>query len=152
MNAGQNLRELGLSLPEAPAPVGSYVPGIRVGNVVMTSGQLPFADGELMHPGHVGAEVTVEQAAQCAKVAALNALAVAAAAAGGLDKIRRIVRVAMFVASAPGFNQQPKVANGASDLLARVFGDNGKHVRAAVGTNELPLNSCVELELTVEVA
>ena len=152
MSAETNLSKLGLSLPEVPAPVGSYVPGLRTGNLVMTSGQLPFAGGRLMHPGHVGGEVTLEQARECAKVAALNALAVAAQTAGGLDKIKRVVRLAVYVASAAGFNEQPKVANGASDLLADIFGENGKHARAAVGTNELPLNSCVELELTVEVA
>jgi len=152
MSAEQKLGKLGLSLPQAPAPVGSYVPGLRVGNLVVTSGQLPFAEGRLLHPGHVGGEVTVEQAQQCAKIAALNGLAVAAQSAGGLERIKRVVRLAVYVASAPGFNEQPQVANGASDLLVEIFGEAGKHVRAAVGTNELPLNSCLELELTVEVA
>ena len=151
MSAAANLSRLGLALPKVPTPVGSYVPGVRVGNLVLTSGQLPFADGELMYPGHVGADVTIDQACACAKCAALNALAVAAKTAGGLDRIKRIIRLAVYVASAPGFNEQPKVANGASDLLADIFGDHGKHARAAVGTNELPLNSCLELELTVEV-
>jgi enamine deaminase RidA (YjgF/YER057c/UK114 family) len=152
MSAQENLKKLGITLPEAPAPVGSYVPGIRTGHLIMTSGQLPFADGALMYPGHVGAEVSLENARECAKTAALNALAIAAQMAGGLDKIKRVVRVAMFVASAPGFHDQPKVANGASDLLVEIFGGAGRHVRAAVGVNELPLNSCVEVELTIEAA
>ena len=150
MTAQQALSRLGLTLPEPPAPVGSYVAGIRTGSLVMTSGQLPFADGKLMHPGHVGGEVSLEQAQACAKQAALNALAVAGQIAGGLDRIRQVVRVAVYVASAPGFNDQPKVANEASDLLVQIFGDAGKHVRAAIGANELPLNTCVELELVVE--
>ena len=152
MSARENLKKLGITLPEAPAPVGSYVPGIRTGHLIMTSGQIPFAEGALRHPGHVGAEVSLEQARDCAKTAALNALAIAAQMAGGLDKIKRVVRVAMFVSSAPGFHDQPKVANGASDLLVKIFGEEGRHVRAAVGVNELPLNSCVEIELTVEAA
>jgi enamine deaminase RidA (YjgF/YER057c/UK114 family) len=118
----------------------------------MTSGQLAFADGTLMHPGHVGAEVTVEQAQRCARQAVLNALAIAASQAGGVDRLARIVRLGVFIASAPGFNEQPKVANGASDLLLQIFGEQGRHVRAAVGVNELPLNACVEIELTAEIA
>lgn len=152
MTASENLKALGISLPAPPAPMGSYLPGIRIADLIVTSGQLPFADGKLMHPGHVGADVTAEQAHSCARQAALNALAIAAQLAGGLDSIGRIVRVAVFVASASGFNDQPAVANGASDLLVDIFGDAGRHARAAVGTSELPLNSCVELELTVLVA
>lgn len=152
MIASDSLKALGISLPAPPAPVGSYLPGIRIADLIITSGQLPFADGKLKHPGHVGADVTVEQARSCARQAALNALAIAAQLAGGLDSVGRIVRVAVFVASAPGFNDQPAVANGASDLLVQIFGDAGRHARAAVGTSELPLNSCVELELTAQVA
>lgn len=151
MSASENLSRLGLALPAAPAPVGSYVPGIRTGQLVMTSGQLPFVDGTLLHPGHVGNEVTLEQAQECARYAALNALAAAADVAGGLDRIVRIVRVAVFVASAAGFGDQPKVANGASDLFVEIFGEAGRHVRAAVGASGLPMHSCVELELVAEI-
>ena len=151
MSAEQRLQELGITLPAVPAPVASYVPGIRTGNLIITSGQLAFADGTLMHPGHVGGEVTLEQGQECARQAVLNALAVVASTAGGVDRISRIIRLAVFVSSAPGFNDQPKVANGASDLLVEIFGENGRHVRAAVGLNELPLNASVELELTAEV-
>ncbi len=151
MTPQQQLAELGLTLPTVPAPVASYIPGVRVGQLVLTSGQLAFADGRLMHPGHVGAEVTLEQAQACARQALLNALAIVASQAGGIDRIARIVRLGVFVASAAGFNDQPKVANGASDLLLQVFGDLGRHVRAAVGVNELPLGACVEIELTAEV-
>ena len=121
------------------------------GDVVYTSGQLPMRDGELVAAGKVGEALTIEQGAEAAQVAVLNALAQVAAAAGGLDKIERIVRLGVFVNSADGFTDQPKVANGASDLLVQIFGDAGRHARAAVGVNELPLNAPVEIEMIARI-
>jgi len=151
MVPSRRLVELGLTLPATAAPVGSYVPAIRSGPYVFTSGQLPFRDGKLVYTGKVPGDVSVEDAADGAELAVLNALAAAAQAAGGLDAIARVLRVTVFVNSSPGFTQQPKVANGASDLLAKIFGDAGRHARAAVGVAELPLNSSVELDLMVEL-
>ena len=134
------------------SPVGSYVPAVRTGNLVFVSGQLPVRDGELLATGKVGAEVSIEEAQACARQAALNALAVAADAAGGLGAIVRIVRLTGHVASAPGFTDQAKVMNAASDLMADIFGETGRHSRAALGAAELPLGSPLELEMIVEVA
>ncbi|MFQ5352591.1 MAG: RidA family protein [Candidatus Binatia bacterium] len=151
MKPSERLTELGLTLPVVAAPVGSYVPAIQTGSHILTSGQLPFRDGAVVYTGKVPRETTVEDAMKGAEIAAINAVAAAAHQAGGIDAIRRVIRVAVFVNSSPGFTEQPKVANGASDLLAKMFGDAGKHVRAAIGVSELPLNAAVELELTVEV-
>ncbi|HEY3245825.1 MAG TPA: RidA family protein [Phycisphaerae bacterium] len=148
MRPSARLKELGLTLPTLAAPIGAYVPALRVGDLVYTSGQLPFENGKLPQVGAVGRELTLEQGAAAARTAALNALAAAASAAGGIDAIARIVRVCVYVASAPGFTDQPKVANGASHLLGELFGDAGKHVRSAVGVNELPMGAPVEVELT----
>ena len=151
MSPSQRLAELGLTLPSQPAPIGSYIPGTRIGNCVLTSGQLPFVDGKLIAIGKVGKDVTLEQAQKAARQAGLNALAIAASVAGGVDHLRRIVRVAVFVNSADGFFDQPKVANGASDLMVEIFGNEGRHVRAAVGASELPMNAAVEVELMAEL-
>ncbi len=151
MKPSQKLAELGITLPGVTAPIGSYVPGIRTGNLVFVSGQLPFVDGKLLAEGKVGADVTPEQAVKAARQAGLNALGIAAHTAGGIDHITRVIRLAVFVQSAPGFSDQPKIANGASDLMTEIFGDAGKHVRAAVGANELPRNASVEVEMIVEV-
>jgi enamine deaminase RidA (YjgF/YER057c/UK114 family) len=145
------LAELGLTLPTVAAPVAAYVPAVRSGVYVYTSGQLPTVDGKLSAVGKVGDEVSAADAAGLARTCALNALAAAAAAAGGLDQIRRIVKVTGFVASAAGFSGQPQVVNGASELLLEVFGEDGKHARSAVGVAELPLNAPVEVELIAEV-
>ncbi len=152
MKPSEQLAALAIQLPTVAAPVGSYVPAARTGNLVLTSGQLPVRDGKLICAGKVGSDVTLEQAAEAARVAVLNAIAAAAGAAGGLDNIARVLRLGVFVNSAPGFTDQAKVANGASDLLVKIFGDPGKHARAAVGMAELPLGAAVELELMVEVA
>ena len=152
MTPSERLAALEMELPKVATPVGNYVPATRSGHYVYTSGQLPMRDGELVCVGKVGADVTVEEAQVAAAIAALNGLATAAQAAGGLDHITRVIRVGVFVQSAPGFTEQPKVANGASDLLVGIFGDAGKHARAAVGVNELPLNAAVEVELIVEVS
>ena len=147
----ERLAELGLTLPPVAAPGGAYVPAVRSGAFVYTSGQLPTVDGKLPVVGKVGGEVSVPDAAGLARTCALNALAAAASQAGGLDGIRRIVKVTGFVASAPGFGGQPQVVNGASELLIEVFGEYGRHARSAVGVAELPLNSPVEVELIAEV-
>ncbi|MBM4018138.1 MAG: RidA family protein [Planctomycetes bacterium] len=151
MTPEEKLAELGLALPPAPKPIGSYVPAVRTGNLVFVSGQLPMREGKLLAAGHVGREVTLEMAQACARQAALNALAVVAAEVGGLSRVARVVRITGHVASAPGFTDQPKVLNAASDLVAQVFGDAGRHSRAAVGAAELPLGAPVELEMIVEV-
>lgn len=155
MNAGSpataRLSELGVTLPAVAAPLAAYVPAVRTGNLVYTSGQLPLAAGELVHSGKVGAGVTPEQAKVAARVCALNALA-AVNALVGIDAVVRIVKVVGFVASAPGFTGQPGVVNGASEFLGEVFGAAGAHARSAVGVAELPLDAPVEVELIVEVS
>ena len=152
MKPSERLAALEMTLPKVAAPVGNYVPATRSGHQILTSGQLPVRDGQVLCTGKVGADVSVEEAAAAAAVAALNGLAAAANAAGGVDRISRIVRVCVYVNSAPDFTDQPKVANGASDLLAGIFSDAGKHARSAVGVAALPLNAAVELELVVEVS
>ncbi|WP_315771975.1 RidA family protein [Rhodococcoides kroppenstedtii] len=146
----ERLAELGLTLPPVVPPVASYVPAVRSGNHVFTSGQLPMVDGALHATGKVGAEVDPEVATEAARLCALNALA-AIDALVGLESITRVVKVVGFVASAPGFTAQPGVINGASHLLGDVFGDAGVHARSAVGVAELPLGAPVEVELIVEV-
>ncbi|MBK7822546.1 MAG: RidA family protein [Tessaracoccus sp.] len=150
MSVSARLAELGIALPSVAKPVAAYVPAARVGNQVWTSGQLPSIDGALTATGKLGAEVTAEEGAAAARVAVLNALAAAAAVAGGVDNIRRVVKVVVFVASTPEFTAQPAVANGASTLLGEVFGEAGAHVRSAVGVSVLPLDAAVEVELIVE--
>ncbi|GAB3281848.1 RidA family protein [Parasphingorhabdus pacifica] len=145
------LAELGITLPTVPSPVAAYVPAVRSGSVVYTSGQVPLVDGKLGQTGKVGAEVSAEDAQQHARTCALNALA-AVDSLVGLDSIVRIVKVVGFVASAEGFSGQPAVINGASDLLGEVFGEAGEHARSAVGVAELPIGAPVEVEMIVEVA
>jgi enamine deaminase RidA (YjgF/YER057c/UK114 family) len=147
----ENLAELGLSVPEVAKPVAVYVPAVRTGNYVFTSGQLPMRSGELMTTGKVGGEVTQEEAVACAQQCALNAIAAVKAEIGDLSLVKRIVKVVAFVASTPDFTGQPQVANGASELFGKVFGDAGVHARSAVGVPVLPLDSPVEVEILVEV-
>lgn len=151
MTHRDRLASLGLTLPKVVTPIGSYVPALQVDSLVFTSGQLPMREGRLICAGKVGAGVTLEQGAAAAEQAALNAVAAVVSVVGDIDRIERVVRVCVYVASAPGFTDQPKVANGGSDLLARIFGDAGRHVRSAVGVSELPLNAAVELELVVRL-
>ncbi|MEO6881445.1 MAG: RidA family protein [Mycobacteriaceae bacterium] len=151
MSWTQRLGELGITLPTVSAPVAAYVPAVRSGAQVFTSGQLPFTGGALAATGKLGAEVSPEQGKDLARTCVLNALA-AIDALVGLDSVVRVVKVVGFVASAPGFVGQPGVVNGASELLAEVFGDAGAHARSAVGVAELPLGAPVEVELIVEVA
>lgn len=145
------LEELGVTLPTVAAPLAAYVPAVRTGNLVYTSGQLPLASGEPTHAGKVGSEVSPEEGKIAARTCALNALA-AIDALVGIDSVARVVKVVGFVASAPGFTGQPGVVNGASEFLGEVFGDSGAHARSAVGVASLPLNVPVEVELIVEVA
>ncbi|WP_225730848.1 MULTISPECIES: RidA family protein [unclassified Nocardia] len=145
-----NLERLGVTIPPVAAPAGAYAPAVRTGSYVYTSGQLPFVDGQLTVTGKVGAEVSPEQAKEAARICALNALA-AVHDLVGLDAVVRIVKVVGFVASAPGFNDQPIVINGASEFLGEVFGEDGVHARSAVGVAELPRNTPVEVELIAEV-
>ena len=147
----ERLAALGLTLPPVTAPVAAYVPAVQTGSYIYVSGQVPVADGKVAATGKVGAEVSTEDAAGLARICALNALAAAANVAGGLDNIGRIVKVGGFVASAPGFNGQPQVINGASELLIEVLGEDGRHARSAVGVAELSLNVPVEVELIAEV-
>jgi len=145
------LAELGLTLPPVVPPVAAYVPAVRNGNLVWTSGQLPMVDGKLAVTGKVGADVAPDQAKELARTCALNALAAVKAATGDLAAVRRVVKVVGFVASAPDFTGQPAVVNGASELLGEVFGETGRHARSAVGVAVLPLDAPVEVELVVEV-
>jgi len=145
------LAEMGLALPEVVPPVAAYLPAVRNGTLVWTSGQLPMVEGKLTATGKVGAEVDPEQAKELARTCALNALAAVKAEVGALSAVRRIVKVVGFVASAPDFTGQPAVVNGASELLGEVFGDAGRHARSAVGVAVLPLDAPVEVELVVEV-
>ncbi|MFJ4677150.1 MULTISPECIES: RidA family protein [Kitasatospora] len=147
----QRLAELGLTLPEVAAPVAAYVPAVRDGVHVLTSGQLPFVAGKLPLTGKVGAEVTAEDAKELAQVCALNALAAVKSVVGDLDRVEQVVKVVGFVASAPDFTGQPGVVNGTSELLGKVFGERGVHARSAVGVAVLPLDAPVEVELTVRV-
>ncbi|HEY0982553.1 RidA family protein [Schlesneria sp.] len=147
----QRLSQIGHQLPSAPEAVGFYVPVLRTGNLVITSGQLPMVGKELMFKGKVGTELHEEQAFHAARMCALNALAQIKKCVGSLDRVTRIVRVEGYVQSAPGFTRQPQVINGASELLIQVFGEAGKHTRIAVGSNELPMNAAVELAIWAEV-
>jgi enamine deaminase RidA (YjgF/YER057c/UK114 family) len=151
MTAQERLAALGLVMPEVAAPLASYVPAVRTGNHVYTSGQLPMVEGKLMTTGKVGDEVSAEDAHSLARICALNALAAVASVSGGLPNVVRIIKVVGFVASAPGFTGQPQVINGASELLGEVFGTAGVHARSAVGVAVLPLDAPVEIEMIVEV-
>lgn len=152
MSVADRLAELGLTLPPVAAPVAAYVPAVVTGQYVYTAGQLPFVDGALPVTGKVGASVDAETATAQARVAALNALAAVESVAGSLDRVARVVKVTVFVASEPSFTGQPGVANGASTLVGEVFGDAGVHARSAVGVAVLPLDAPVEVELVVELA
>ena len=151
VSTSARLTELGIELPEVVPPLAAYVPAVRTGNLVYTSGQLPIVAGELLQAGKVGGDVSPADAKALARVCALNALA-AVHSLVGIDSVTRVVKVVGFVASADGFSAQPGVVNGASELFGEVFGDAGSHARSAVGVSELPLNAPVEVELIVEVA
>jgi len=152
MSIETKLEELGITLPEAPAAVAAYQPWIRTGNLIFTSGQLPFRDGQIAYEGKLGVELSQDDGYQAARQCALNAIAQLKAASGNLDKIQKIVRIEGYVHCADGFRGHPQVLNGASDLVAEIFGEKGKHTRLALGINEMPLNAAVQLAMTAEVA
>ncbi len=151
MSVEEKLKSLGIELPSAPKPLGAYVPFVKTGNLVYLSGMLPLKDGKLTKTGRVGESVTLEEAAEAAKTAAINALAVLKSAIGSLDKVKRCVKIEGYVSSAQDFVDQPKVLNGASNFMFEVLGDAGLHTRTAVGVNILPLNSPVEISFIFEV-
>ena len=151
MSIDQRLRELSIELPPAVQPLGSYCTAVQAGSLLFLSGHVPLRDGKMEHVGKLGRELTVEQGQAAARFTALNCLATMQAALGSLERVRRVVRLTGYVNSAVGFNQQPAVLNGASDLLGAIFGESGVHVRTAVGVAELPGDAAIELELTVEV-
>jgi len=147
----KKLQELGFTIPLPPAPVAAYVPGVRVGDYVYTSGQIPLVNGEMAFQGKVGEARTLEDGYAAARICVLNCLGVIKSLIGDLDNIEQVVKVVGFVNSADGFNMQPKVINGASELLGQILGDQGKHARSAVGVNELPLDATCEVEMIVKV-
>jgi enamine deaminase RidA (YjgF/YER057c/UK114 family) len=148
----KRLQDLGITLPQAAAPAANYVPYAQSGNLLFTAGQLPLKDGKLAFTGLLGRDLDTTAGREAAKFCAVNILAQARAALGSLERIRRIVKITVFVASTPDFAEQHLVANGASDLLAAVLGEAGKHARSAVGTASLPLNAAVEIEALIETA
>jgi len=152
VTATQRMTELGLHMPEVARPVASYIPSTVSGNLVFTAGQLPFVEGKLPATGKVGSDIDPADAAVMARTALLNALAAIETSIGSIDRITRIVKLVVFVASEPGFSGQPVIANGASDALVEIFGEIGQHARSAVGVAVLPLDAPVELELIVEFA
>ena len=151
MTPHDRLEKMGLTLPPPPKPAGAYVPAVRTGNLLYVAGQLPFVDGALKYVGKVGSELNLEQGYEAARICALNALSIINAQVGSLDRVSQMVRLAGFVCSASGFTNQPQVVNGASEFLAEVFGERGRHARIALGVTELPLGAAVELELLAEV-
>jgi enamine deaminase RidA (YjgF/YER057c/UK114 family) len=151
MTPEEKLAELGIELPTPVAPVAAYVPAVRTGDLVFISGQGPFKDGQLI-TGKVGTDVSIEQAVDAARATCVNGLAALKAEIGELSKVKRVVKLLVMVNSAPGFDQQPAVGNGASELLQEVFGDAGRHARSAVGMAELPFGMSVEIEFIFEVA
>lgn len=151
MSFEDRLEKLGLKLPEAPKPLGAYLPAVRTGELLFLSGVLPKQGDRLAFEGKVGKELTLEQGREAAKMALLNALAIVKEELGSLDRVDRVVKLVGYVASAENFTAQPKVIDAASEMLAQIFGERGKHARAAVGAAVLPLNAPVELELVVQV-
>lgn len=151
MKVEEKLKAMGIELPEPPQPVAAYIPAVRTGNLIFVSGQIPAQNGKVMYTGRVGAEVSIEEAYQAARLCCINCLSVIKSVVGDLDKVKRIVKVTGFVNSVGESGDQPKAVNGASELLVEVFGEAGKHARAAVGSSGLPLNVPVEVEMIVEV-
>ncbi|MER7278451.1 RidA family protein [Dactylosporangium sp. NPDC000244] len=151
MDPVSRLAAAGIELPVPPEPLANYVPATRNGLLVHTSGQLPLREGQLLHRGKLGGDVTLEEGRECGRQAAVNALAAVAAVAGGLDRVAAVVKAVVYVASDPSFTAQPQVANGASEVLELAFGPRGRHARSAVGVAVLPLDAPVEVELVVEL-
>ncbi|KKM12305.1 endoribonuclease [Clostridiales bacterium PH28_bin88] len=151
MSFEKKMEEMGIEIPEAPKPVAAYVPAVKIGDFVYTSGQIPFVKGDLKYKGKIGKDLDEKEGYEAAKVCALNCLSAIKGIVGSLDKIEKVVKVTGFVNSAPGFNLQPKVVNGASELLGEIFGEAGQHARSAVGVSELPIDAAVEVEMIVKV-
>lgn len=147
----EKIKQLGFELPEVAKPLAAYIPAKKVGNLVMTSGQVPIVKGEMKYSGKVGSDLSEEDAQKAAEICALNCLAAIKSIIGSLDSVEEVVKLTVFVNSADGFTSQPKVANGASELIGKIFGNKGLHVRSAVGVNQLPLNAAVEIEMIVRV-
>jgi enamine deaminase RidA (YjgF/YER057c/UK114 family) len=145
----EKIKELGFELPEVAKPLAAYIPAKKAGDLVMTSGQVPVVKGELKFAGKVGKDLTEEEGQKAAQICALNCLAAIKSVIGSLDSIEEVIKLTVFVNSAEGLTSQPKVANGASELIGKIFGERGLHVRSAVGVNELPLNAAVEVEMIV---
>jgi enamine deaminase RidA (YjgF/YER057c/UK114 family) len=152
MTPEDKLKELGIELPEAPKPLGSYIPAVRTGNMIFLSGMLPLMQGKLLRQGKVGEDIRIEEAGEDVRTAVINALSVLKANIGTLNNVKRCVKITGYIASSPNFTDQPMVLNAASDLLFEIFGESGRHARVAVGVNVLPLNSPVEIEFIFEVA
>jgi enamine deaminase RidA (YjgF/YER057c/UK114 family) len=151
MSAEKQLDELGIVLPKPPSPIGAYLPAVRIGSLIFVSGVLPMVDGKLAFSGKLGSDLPVKKGYDAAKIACVNALAILKSELENLDSVKQIVKVTGYVACAADFYDQPKVVNGASELLSQVFGETGRHARAAVGCSSLPANSPVEIEMIVEV-
>lgn len=147
----EKIKELGFEVPEVAKPLAAYIPAKQVGNLVMTSGQVPLVKGVINYTGKVGSELSEEEGQKAAQICALNCLAAIKGVIGNLDKIVEVVKLTVFVASAENFTAHPKVANGASELIGKIFGEAGKHVRSAVGVTALPLNAATEIEMTVRI-
>lgn len=147
----ENLKSLGITIPPAPQPLAAYVPAVKTGKYVFTSGQVPLKDGKIAYTGKVGQELTPDEGKMAAEICGINCISAVLSVAGDIDKIARIVKLTVFVSSAPGFTSQPEVANGASELMIKIFGDNGKHARSAVGVGELPRGAAVEVEMIAEL-
>lgn len=147
----EKLLSLGITLPSPPAPAGSYVAVVISGNLAFVAGQIPLESGQVKFQGKVGKDISVEAGQQAARLCAINALAQLKATLGSLDRVKHVVKITGFVNCEPSFSDQPRVINGASDFLVQVFGDNGKHARAAIGVSSLPLQSAVEVEFIVEI-
>jgi len=147
----EKINHMGITIPEVVKPLAAYIPAMQVGNLVMTSGQVPISEGKVKYIGKLGSDLSEEEGKKAAKLCALNCLSAIKSVIDTLDKINRVVKLTVFVSSAEGFTAQPKVANGASEFIGEIFGDAGKHVRSAVGVSELPLNSAVEIEMIVEI-
>lgn len=147
----EKIKQLGFELPEVAKPLAAYIPAKKVGNLVMTSGQVPVIKGEIKYTGKVGSILSEEEGQQAAQICALNCLAAIKSVIGSLDNIDEVLKLTVFVNSADNFTAQPKVANGASELIGKIFGERGLHARSAVGVNQLPLNAAVEIEMIVRV-
>jgi enamine deaminase RidA (YjgF/YER057c/UK114 family) len=147
----EKIKDLEFELPDTPKPVAAYVPALKVDNLVFTAGQIPSVKGELKYKGKLGKNLSIDEGKKAAEICALNCLAAIKGIIKNLDEIERIIKLTVFVNSAEGFTNQPQVANGASELLEKIFGEKGKHVRSAVGVNELPLDAAVEIEMIVKI-